>query len=64
MCDFCNQDPCPHKRPLYRPGTPLDVIIRDGWRRDFNIRQTLLEAKQMGFAVTPFEVMDTWIALD
>jgi hypothetical protein len=50
--------------PQYRPGTPLDSILLDGWARGFNVVQTVAEAFSSGFVVTPGEVQFVWSCED
>ncbi|CAQ71580.1 hypothetical protein RALTA_B0969 [Cupriavidus taiwanensis LMG 19424] len=35
----------------YRPGTPLNEILKDCWSRSFTMEQTLQEVEGMGFKV-------------
>ena len=48
----------------YKEGTPLNVIINDGFSRGFNAKQTVKEAKEMGYDVTIEYVRDEWIKMN
>ncbi len=53
---------CTGKRavaPVYKPGTTLEQIIRDGWSRDFKAEQTHSEAVANGYEVT-LECVKRW----
>ncbi|MDT4837740.1 hypothetical protein FQZ97_714800 [compost metagenome] len=41
----------PAARGNYRPGTPLNEILKDCWSRSFTMEQTLQEVEGMGFKV-------------
>lgn len=51
-------------KPVYKPGTTLAQIIEDGWSRDFQAEQTLMEAQAQGFTVTITEIRTEWFRLD
>lgn len=48
----------------YRPGTPRNHIIEDGWSRGFSIMQTWNELHNMGYNTDIEEVNRIWEALD
>ncbi len=48
----------------YRDSTPLIDIIEDGWCRNFDINQTMAEAKTMGYVTTPSHVQLIWDNMD
>ena len=43
--------------PAYKPGTPKEVIIKDGWARGFRPRQIYAEVKQQGYEISIDELM-------
>ena len=48
----------------YKQGTPLNIIIGDGWSRGFKVEQTVNEAKLMGYDVNIEYVRDMFIEED
>lgn len=44
----------------YKDRVSLEEIMHDGWSRGFNPEQTLAEARDMGFTITPDLLSITW----
>lgn len=44
----------------YVHGTPLHVIIGDGWARAFHVSQTVRECSEMGFFLKEEDVLAFW----
>jgi hypothetical protein len=51
-------------KKMYKDGTTLAEILRDGWSRDFSAEQTREEAKVMGFLVTKESIIEAWCRMD
>ncbi len=49
---------------VYQEGTTLQEIIKDGWARDFDAKQTLSEALAMGYNLTEESILAEWDLLD
>lgn len=49
---------------VYKEGTPLEEIIKDGWARGFYQTQTLQEARDMGYNITEEYVVEEWAKLE
>ena len=48
----------------YKPGTPMNTIIEDGWSRGFLYSQTLDELRKMGYNLSLLELVRCWDALE
>jgi hypothetical protein len=51
---------------VYKRGTPLHVIIWDGWARGFDPEQTLREASNAGYAmcIAEPEMKKAWVRME
>jgi len=59
----CKTCQCEANLP-YRPGTPLDAIVEDGFYRGFKPEQTIIEAHEMGYEIRIKDLEMWWGKLE